>query len=488
MAGFGRSNSLSINTGGSLFGSNQGQQQQQQSAGLFGSSTNASQPPTAGLFGATTQSQAGGLFGAGATAGAASQPPQQTTTSLFGATQQPQSSSQPPATGLFGNLSKPAGTAGGLFGSSTAQPPPQQQQQQQSGGLFGGALGGNAQTQTQPQPQTQSGGLFGAQKPLFGASTTGQQTTATPSLFGNANTQQQTQTATPSLFGSTQQTQQPQQQQQNSLFGGGGMNMNSQNPNHSASAQPIQTTALETLKGTTRFNDLHPDIQVQIQAIDDEIQSRITTAHKIREALPQHGDEVATIGPDVAYIEHFLSTIELGLDNDSATIAHQKEVVKKDAADATLSFRSITNLELPAQFHYGHRTTNLGAASKSAPRSAAASLNAADDAADADADPRKPVNLLGYFGRRTDALAATLHGYQAQMREIEAHLRTMEAGTLEKAQQLTGSRSAPRDQRRELVDALRAIEGAILDSAKKVGGVRDAVMRETVGSVGMGVL
>jgi len=64
----------------------------------------------------------------------------------------------------------------------------------------------------------------------------------------------------------------------------------------------------------------------------------------------------------------------------------------------------------------------------------------------------------------------------------------MEAGTLEKAQQLTGSRSAPRDQRRELVEALKAIEGAILDSAKKVGQVRDEVTKQTLGNVGTTLL
>jgi hypothetical protein len=74
--------------------------------------------------------------------------------------------------------------------------------------------------------------------------------------------------------------------------------------------------------------------------------------------------------------------------------------------------------------------------------------------------------------------------YQRQIREIEAHLRTMEAGTVEKAQQLAGSRSAPRDQRRELVEALKGMEGAIIESAKKVGQVRDEVTKQTLGNVG----
>jgi nucleoporin p58/p45 len=231
------------------------------------------------------------------------------------------------------------------------------------------------------------------------------------------------------------------------------------------------------MRGTTRFNDLHPELQAQIQQFDEGIQSKINKCNQIREALPNTENDIATIAPDVAYIEAYLTTVETGLDNDSTNIAHLKEVVKKDAADATLSFRAIENQRLPAQFHY-RNGANLSASSAKTPATSALD----------DDDPTKPVDLMNYFNRRTDDLGRTLTVYQRQIREIEAHLRTMEAGTVEKAQQLTGSRSAPRDQRRELVEALKAIEGAILDSAKKVGQVRDEVTKQTLGSVGAALL
>jgi hypothetical protein len=308
------------------------------------------------------------------------------------------------------------------------------------------------------------------------------QQTTTPSLFGNNTSTQQNQTSTPSLFGSTQQQAQP--QQQNSLFGG----TNTQNRSNtlggstlggtqmSSSAQPVQMT-LDSIRGTTRFNDLHPEIQNLIQQFDDGIQRKVNYCNQIREALPGSEGDISTIAPDVAYIETILSTVEVGLDNDSANIAHLKNLVKKDADDATLSFRAIENQRLPAQFHY-RNNTNLTASSTKAPATSALD----------DDDPTKPVDLMGYFNRRTDELGSTLDVYQRQIREIEAHLRTMEAGTMEKAQQLTGSRSAPRDQRRELVEALKAIEGAILDSAKKVGKVRDDVTKQTLGNVGAALL
>jgi nucleoporin p58/p45 len=243
-----------------------------------------------------------------------------------------------------------------------------------------------------------------------------------------------------------------------------------------ASQQGVQHQNLDNVKGTTRFSDLHPDIQNSIQELDKRFQERIDRANGIREALPKTGESVASVAPDVAYIEEFLSTVELGIDNDTASVSHLKELVKKDATDAALSFRAIVNLNLPQQFHYGNRTNLSSARPNQTPSSSDEN------------DLSEPVNLLGYFTTRTDDLAKTLDLYQGQIREIEAHLRTMEAGTVEKAQQLTGSRNGARDQRRELVEALKAIEGAILDSAKKVGMVRDAVTKETLGHVGAALL
>jgi nucleoporin p58/p45 len=298
-------------------------------------------------------------------------------------------------------------------------------------------------------------------------------------LFANTNNQpQQAQTATPSLFGSTQQTQQP-QQQQNTLFGG----MNTQNRAPlggsmlgGGAQQPVQMT-IESMRGTTRFNDLHPDLQNVIQQFDEGIQRKINFCNQIRESLPATERDIATVAPDVAYIENSLSTVETGLDNDSTNIAYLKDLVKKDAADASLSFRAIENQRLPAQFHYRNNANYTPSSAK----------NPGNSALDDD-DPTKPVDLMSYFNRRTDDLGSTLQVYQRQIREIEAHLRTMEAGTVEKAQQLTGNRSAPRDQRRELVEALKAIEGAILESAKKVGQVRDEVTKQTLGNVGAALL
>lgn len=299
-------------------------------------------------------------------------------------------------------------------------------------------------------------------------------------MFGgaaNTTTQNQT-TSTPSLFGATT-TQQPQQQASGSLFG-----MPAQNTTGLGATQTsqsgVQIQNTESIRSTTRFNDLHPNIQAEIQRLDDQLQERMQLAEKCGSALPGQGELVATLAPDVAYIEQLLATVELGLDNDSQNIARLKELVAKDEQEAHLINRAITNQQLPQVYHYrGVGGGNLGM-STSKPAKAAGG--------DSDDDSSKPVDLVGYFSRRADDMGATLDLYQRQIREIEAHLRTMETGTMEKAQQLTGNRSAARDQKRELSEALRAIAGAINDTAIKAHQTKDAVVQQTLGSAGAGVL
>ncbi|TID15231.1 hypothetical protein E6O75_ATG08484 [Venturia nashicola] len=181
--GFGQTNQQAqqpATTGGGLFGGGGvfGQNNQQKSGGLFGSTTPAA--GTGGLFGQSAQTQ------------------QNTGSGLFGGTQQPASGglfgAKPATGGLFGAT---ASTGGGLFGGNqTAQPA------QSSGGLFGNS-------------QQQTSGLFGGSKPanglgssLFGNTQTQQQQPAS-GLFGSSQQQQ----PMGSLFGSSQQQQQPQQPQ-----------------------------------------------------------------------------------------------------------------------------------------------------------------------------------------------------------------------------------------------------------------------------------
>lgn len=289
-----------------------------------------------------------------------------------------------------------------------------------------------------------------------------------------ASTQQNT-APTTSLFGNTAQTQ---PQQTNSLFGG----MNTQQntglgglgQSTLGASQAVQMNDLSQIKGTNRINDLSPDIQRQIFAVDDMIYQKIEKISQIRETYPGHVQKLETIAPDVEYVDKKLSTVALGLENDAANIAHLAKVVEKDQTDGELAFRAIINQALPTQFRYGN------------PSNLSSSMAKPTNTSGTDNDETtKPVDLIAYFNARTDDLGKTLETYQSQIREIEQHLRTMEAGAYEKTQQLMGARNKNTDDRQQLVEALRAIEAAIMDSAKKVGRVRDDVTQVTLGGAAL---
>ncbi|KAL9062206.1 MAG: hypothetical protein Q9157_009127, partial [Trypethelium eluteriae] len=371
---------------GSLFGSTTNTSQPQQGAGLFGPSTAGSQPQPGGLFGSATPQpqQSGGLFGSNA----ASQPKQGG--GLFGSstTSQPQQSNAPSGSALFGASSTQPQAGGGLFGS---QP---NQNQSQGGGLFS-SLGQKANQvygqQQQSQPQQPSTGLFGSlgqsqqsqpqqNTSLFGGSTFGQpqsQPQQSTSLFGNSFVGQsqpqqqqppqpqssafgtlgaQGRAATASLFGSST-AQRPSQ----SLFPGPltmGQSTNTAQPTSTQPGPSAPTTVpgvtidLTQIRGTTRFNDLHTDVQSTIEKIDTFIAQQISHAEQCAQLLPSHADSLSYIAPDVGFVAARLETAEAGIDNDTRAIRDLREVVERDGEDAKRAFRALENLKLPERFHY----------------------------------------------------------------------------------------------------------------------------------------
>ncbi|TKX22020.1 nucleoporin FG repeat-containing protein [Elsinoe australis] len=457
---FGRSNSLSINTGAT---NNLFSQQQQ----------NTSQP-----------AQTGGLFGA--------------------------SSNAPKPGGLFGssNTGTTGPTGGGLFGSSTQQ----QSQPQQSGGLFGGALGQN-QTQNQNQSQqpgqtgsslfgglgqnnaqsqpAQGGGLFGglgqSQQakpsglfPSLGQSTQQPQQQQT-SLFGGMNQSQQQQNKPTGLFPSLGQStqQQPQQQQQQSqpsllsasLFNAplpaplaGSLTMG-QPTSVPSTTQPGVKIDVSQVRPTTRFSDLHDDLKKQIEALDSFIKTQESYAAQCEALLPSHGQNVESLEPDVKLIESKIETVELGLENDGRDIGAAKESLKGDVKDLFRCVRVIENLSLPQRFHYG---PSLGSVRGSS--SAAGGL-----------DEEYDVDLMGFFGREVDGMEKVAEGFWAAIGEVEQHL-----GVVERSAVLAGREKEGRgeDTVRELAETLRGFEGGILDAAGKVGGVREGVGELVLGRAG----
>ncbi|KIW00486.1 hypothetical protein, variant [Verruconis gallopava] len=492
MTGFGRS--LSLNTGSNLFG-NTGTNQQQssattgglfggaattqsaQSGGLFGTSNATSQPPTSGgLFGNnasnTQTSKPGGLFSLGTST---TSQPTSTTGGLFGAAPAA-STAQTSTGGLFGSTTSTASKPTGLFGTSTTS------SAQSTGGLFGatttssaapsGGLFGSTTTTSQPA----SGGLFGSStatsKPagLFGSSTA---TTAPAAggLFGSSTATSQpasgglfgAKPASGGLFGQSTATSQPSQAApSSSLFGA----LNNANTASQPTQQTVAAVKIDwtNVKPTTRFNELHQEVQDAIVFIDEVIQGAIRASIQCSEAMPAVGQAVNNIPNDVEYLERRLETVEGALSRDAVAVGNNKEIIEKDSEDAVRLFRAIENLKLPNQFHY---PTISGGPTP---------------------DANTTTDLLSYFSARAAELEHQTKVFERHQREVDAHLRTVEHTAVEEMQKLSrrsGAKEAEVGEGlREIAMVMRTFEEAILRVAERVGEAREKVVDLELGGVG----
>src|SRR5271156_1108431 len=97
------------------------------------------------------------------------------------------------------------------------------------------------------------------------------------------------------------QSQQSQPQAQSGMFGGGalGGGLGQSNNQQTVPGVRIDTT---NIRGTTRFNDLHEDLQKQITQIDEVIQAQIRLKHDCDAIMPSHESQLSNIPHDVEFI------------------------------------------------------------------------------------------------------------------------------------------------------------------------------------------
>lgn len=303
------------------------------------------------------------------------------------------------------------------------------------------------------------------QKPMFGASTAAQPT-------------QQN-----SLFGSTTTNQAP---QQGSLFGAsmrpGGLTMGQSTNQPQQQTVPGVRIDVSNVRGTTRFNDLHEELQKQIEQIDAFIQQQIAFKEQCDAMMPAHENNISSIPGDVEYLTGKLDTTELALLNDVAAIDYMKGVVRKDIEDARLSFSAIETLKLPQQFHY----TGMWNSGASTTASRGAGGNSSDQS-------DSPANVVSYFSSTAAEFQKTIGNYERHIDEIERHMRTLEASVVQQSQQYMfrrgtdGKARSNEDQVRELGAVLRGFEVGIINMAEKVGKVREdasGVVEASKGGIG----
>lgn len=285
------------------------------------------------------------------------------------------------------------------------------------------------------------------------------------------NQTQQPQPQQPSLFGSLgqsqQQQQQPQPQHSQNMFRS---TLPSLGQSNQAQTVPGVRIDLSNIRSTTRFNDLHDDLQKEITNMDNIIQTQIQLKNDIDAIIPSHGSQLAAVAPDVDFVQRKSAGVEDALESDAQAIAQVRNLIKSDAEAAKLSFRVIDNLKLPLQFH----NTGIwsGKSANADPRSTSNGEEGAQD-------------LVGFFSKTADEMSATLERYQKNITEIELHLRGVEASS---GQQLSamiarrnGGSGGQENPIQELADTLTAFEQSILGVAGKVGETREGVHQLQLG-------
>ena len=237
----------------------------------------------------------------------------------------------------------------------------------------------------------------------------------------------------------------------------------------------VRILDVNQLRSTTRFNDLHEDLQKYIESVDNFILGQI----RCQEECAQHTEEIDQkchqMPPDVEYCTKALDTMQQALENDAESIAFAKGLVKVDVADARLSFQTIQNLKIPQPFHQSGvwNTTGMSQSGVSSfPEDAEAGVSR---------------NIVEYFSKQADEMRKTLDAYKRNIGQVEAYLKDVESNTMQQMQQIMfnggqdeGEKSAE-EQVRQLAAVLRDFEHGIIGVATKVGATRDKIHEVMLG-------
>ena len=269
--------------------------------------------------------------------------------------------------------------------------------------------------------------------------------------------------------GGAANTQQSQPQQQSSLFGGGAAQSNnfgstlggalqmgqSQAQNNQTSVPAVRIDQ-SNIRITTRYNDLHEQVQKEIEQMDDMITGVIKRATECAAILPAHGEQLELIPDNVEFLQRKMIGVQANLDADIQTVSQVGKQVHVDAENAKLSFDAIENLKLPQQYHQGmwNATKTTGAASKDEPAR----------------------DIVSLFDQTADEMSQTYKNNLEKMTEVEQYLRGLEA-SLMRAGANIGGRNQDADETQLVVGALTDFEMGILNVANKVGDAREKVVQ-----------
>jgi len=237
-----------------------------------------------------------------------------------------------------------------------------------------------------------------------------------------------------------------------------------QSNNQQQQSVPGVRIDLSNIRGTTRFNDLHEDLQKEISRMDEVIQSQIKLKHDCDAIMPAHASQLAQVPNDVEFCRRKLIGWTSAKLSDADAIATAKINVATDAEHAKLSFKAIDNLKLPPQYH----NPSIWSGNP-----------ASNDNRDQANGEGSSQDIVGFFSETADELARVLERNQKQIADIEQFLRGVEANSAQQVNVLVAKRNGSfagiEDPMDQLAGALRDFEESLLGVAGKVGGAREKV-------------
>jgi nucleoporin p58/p45 len=221
---------------------------------------------------------------------------------------------------------------------------------------------------------------------------------------------------------------------------------------------------LQNVKGTTRFNDLHEDIQREIEAIGKAISQIMANKNEIDAFMPQHEEDVTNQNYSVKLLLEKYEAVQNALNEDVQAVKHLQGLTSEVIEDAKLSFKAVDNLKLPAHYH----TPGLWGRTPTPGGSNAGLDNDGQD-------------MMAYFNTQLERLDQRHVKLKERLAEIEEHMPGVEAGLYERLRRISEKGHVSDGARDSLVQALYDTHETILNQAKNVAQTREQLVNLQLG-------
>lgn len=267
---------------------------------------------------------------------------------------------------------------------------------------------------------------------------------------------------------------------------------------------------LAHLRSTTKFDQLTPDLQREIESVDTLVLNQIKLASEVSDLLPTVVGAGQTLPNGVDFVGQKLDEVEAGLGNDAEAIVAAKDGdMKKGELEAKCVFRAVDRLKMPRQYQAGHTQNEslngggiYGGAGLSGwwnnPQAMRGNVYGGNaqghtmqlPGEDAE-EVQGPKNLIELFGTRAEEMQNIIQGNRQLLGEIEGYVQGLEGKVIGKERELNerlnygernGSVTSERDHQIQLLRyVFGEVQRSLYDVADKVGAARDDVAQLTLG-------